>query len=326
MPASVTIIAVPASAAPGSLTWPAWRALRTSLVFVPEASPWRQVLLEAGVPVEVVPDHDPRRAVDVLFEAVARTSALVWFDDGSAQAREVGEALEVRCGDDATAPVRIMGAQTTPGASVAELVAVMDRLRSPGGCPWDAAQTHESLLKHLLEEAYEVVDAVRAGDAEHLREELGDLLLQIVFHARIAQESAHGSFTIDDVATGITDKLVRRHPHVFGDEQVDDAAAVEARWEAAKRIEKGRGSVLDGVAWAQPALLLAQTLLRKAGPLGADAAEAVSGDPALQPLARELWDVVGRASTAGVDAEEALRAAAARFDAEVRGREPVGGT
>lgn len=144
-----------------------------------------------------------------------------------------------------------------PGASLLELVAVMDRLRSPGGCPWDARQTHVSLVEYLVEEAYETVEAIEASDDAGLREELGDLLLQVVFHARIAQERGDDGWDIDDVARGIIDKLIRRHPHVFADVEADTAEQVEANWHALKAQEKGRSSVTDGVPEQLPALLRA---------------------------------------------------------------------
>jgi XTP/dITP diphosphohydrolase len=147
--------------------------------------------------------------------------------------------------------------------SLRELVTVMDRLRSPGGCPWDAQQTHESLVPYLLEETYETLEAIETDDLESLREELGDLLLQVVFHARIAAERDDG-FTIDDVAAEIAAKLIRRHPHVFGDAQVDSAADVDAVWFAQKAAEKGRTSVTDGVPLALPALALAAKLRHRA--------------------------------------------------------------
>ena len=125
------------------------------------------------------------------------------------------------------------------GSHFPELVAVLDRLRSPGGCPWDAAQTNQSLVEYLIEEAYESVEAIDSNDSEAMREELGDLLLQVVFHARISQEQDNG-WDIDSVIDGITDKLVRRHPHVFGDEQVDSAADVELSWHERKAKEKKR--------------------------------------------------------------------------------------
>src|SRR5690349_18866983 len=124
-------------------------------------------------------------------------------------------------------------------------VEVMDRLRSPGGCPWDAAQTHESLTRYLLEEAYEVIEAIENGDLTLLREELGDLLLQVLFHARIAQEGPDG-FTIEDVAGDLVEKLVRRHPHVFGDVEAGSAQELNDAWERHKIAEKSRTSAIDG--------------------------------------------------------------------------------
>ncbi|MFL6139381.1 MAG: nucleoside triphosphate pyrophosphohydrolase [Frankiaceae bacterium] len=153
------------------------------------------------------------------------------------------------------------------GARLLDAVAVMDRLRSPGGCPWDAEQTHASLARYLLEEAYEAYEAIEDGDAPALRDELGDVLLQVLFHARVAQERdpAEGGFTIDDVAGGLVDKLVRRHPHVFGDVSVAGADDVQRNWDELKAAEKAAGaSVTSGVALGQPALALAGKLQRRA--------------------------------------------------------------
>jgi XTP/dITP diphosphohydrolase len=149
----------------------------------------------------------------------------------------------------------LVGSYDVPGSRLLDLVAVMDRLRSPGGCPWDAQQTHESLVPYLLEEAHEAVEAIESGDRAHMAEELGDLLLQVVFHARVAQEHPDAPFGIDDVAGGIVEKLVRRHPHVFADVDADTAAEVSANWEQIKAEEKsGRTSVLDGIPAGLPAL------------------------------------------------------------------------
>lgn len=188
-----------------------------------------------------------------------------------------------------------------PGARLLDVVAVMDRLRSPGGCPWDARQTHQSLMPYLLEEAYEVYDALERGDVEHLREELGDLLLQVVFHARIASESGWG---IDEVAGDLVDKLVRRHPHVFEGASADD---LEGSWEALKAAEKGRISVTEGVPLGQPALSLAAKLQRRATRIGAPVP---AGDAS---LGGALWDVVARCQAEGVDPEAALREVARGF-------------
>ncbi|HUR14638.1 MAG TPA: MazG family protein [Mycobacteriales bacterium] len=197
-----------------------------------------------------------------------------------------------------------------PGERLLDVVAVMDRLRSPGGCPWDAQQTHASLMPYLLEEAYETYDALESGDLDHLREELGDLLLQIVFHARISGESGWG---IDDVAGDLVDKLVRRHPHVFAGAPADD---LEGSWEALKAAEKGRVSITEGVPLGQPALALSAKLQRRAARLGAPVPPGTAISPADEPEARlgaELWDVVSRCGEAGVDPEVALRGVARAY-------------
>ncbi|NQX02542.1 nucleoside triphosphate pyrophosphohydrolase [bacterium] len=157
-----------------------------------------------------------------------------------------------------------------PGQQLARLRAIMHRLRAPGGCPWDAEQTHESLVPNLIEEAYETVDTIQRGDHEHLKEELGDLLLQVVFHSELASEA--GRFTLDDVARGISEKLVRRHPHVFGDSQVATTDGVLQQWDEIKRAEKGDGekSYLHGVGKGLPALIRASKLQKKAAKVGFD--------------------------------------------------------
>jgi tetrapyrrole methylase family protein/MazG family protein len=151
-----------------------------------------------------------------------------------------------------------------------QLIAIMKRLRGPGGCPWDAEQTHESLTRYLLEETYEVIEAIDAKTPEHIKEELGDLLLQPVFHAAIAEEA--GTFTMNDIITTLCDKLVRRHPHVFGDLQIADSAAQIENWEQIKKTEKGteRASALSGVPPHLPALLKAQKITEKAARVGFD--------------------------------------------------------
>lgn len=220
-----------------------------------------------------------------------------------------------------------MAEQTGPARNadaLRRLVAVMDRLRSPGGCPWDAQQTHASLLPYLLEETYEVIESVETGDQLGLKEELGDLLLQVVFHARIAAESPDG-FDIDDVAAGITDKLIRRHPHVFADAPVPDGQAADAVWFELKRAEKNRTSVTEGVPLALPALTLATKLRHRAhaggdtdepaGPLAHtiadDALECLGGDAAA--LGELLMALVVIADERGWDAEALGRAAARQY-------------
>lgn len=157
-----------------------------------------------------------------------------------------------------------------PGLQVERLRRIMHRLRAPGGCPWDAEQTHESLLSNLIEETYETVDAIRSGDLSHMCEELGDLLLQVVFHSELAEEAGH--FNLDDVARGISDKLVRRHPHVFSTSEAATTDAVLTQWDAIKRSEKGDEAkpYLHGVGKGLPALPRAAKLQKKAAKVGFD--------------------------------------------------------
>lgn len=153
---------------------------------------------------------------------------------------------------------------------LSRLRAIMHRLRAPGGCPWDAEQTHESLLPNLIEEAYETVDTIRRGDWEHLKEELGDLLLQVVFHSELAEEA--GRYSFDDVARGVSEKLVRRHPHVYGDRVIGNSEGVLTQWEAIKRQEKGDEDqpYLHNTGKGLPAMLRAFKLQKKAAKVGFD--------------------------------------------------------
>lgn len=165
---------------------------------------------------------------------------------------------------------------TEPARQMERLRAIMYRLRAPGGCPWDAEQTHESIVSNLIEEAYETVDTIKRGDVEHMKEELGDLLLQVVFHSEIAEGNGH--FTFDDVAEGISEKLVRRHPHVYGANKVDGSDGVLNQWEEIKRQEKGVEDrpYLHGVGDGLPGLLKAYKLQKKAAKVGFDWPDHVS--------------------------------------------------
>jgi len=215
-----------------------------------------------------------------------------------------------------------------PGAALLRLVAVMDTLRV--SCPWDARQTHESLAPHLLEECYEALDALESGDPAALRDELGDVLLQVVFHARIAAEAADGTgYTIDDVAEGIVAKLIRRHPHVFADVTVSGPEEVKRNWDAIKAAERAEAggapvSALDTVPLGQPALLLAAQLQRRAERAGvpADLADPLATGPArgqaVSEIGAELFALVARAREAGLDPELELRAAARAYRDRVR--------
>jgi XTP/dITP diphosphohydrolase len=208
---------------------------------------------------------------------------------------------------------------------VEQLVQVMDQLRSPGGCPWDAEQTHESLARYLLEETYEALEAMDQGDLGSLREELGDLLLQVVFHARIAQET-DSTFSLDAIAQGVVDKLVRRHPHVFTDLVVSSNEELEANWAKIKEEEKQRESVTDGVPQAMPALQLATQLIyraRKSGVVAGDSEtkeslREVIGEVSQEQIAALLVATVELAREADIDAESVLRAEMMRYRSKVR--------
>ncbi len=210
--------------------------------------------------------------------------------------------------------------RTAVGHRVLDLVEVMDTLRRE--CPWDAEQTHESLARYLLEESYEALEAIEDGDPQALREELGDVLLQVVFHSRLAQERGDAGFTVDDVAGAITDKLVRRHPHVFGDTAVEGTADVRANWEsikAAERAEKGEQepSVLEGVPFGQPAALLSYELQKRAARNGVP--EDLITDDGRD--GGELFAAIDAERRRAADPEMDLRAAARRFDQRVRAAE-----
>ncbi|MCR8669823.1 YabN family protein [Agrococcus sp. HG114] len=203
-----------------------------------------------------------------------------------------------------------------------ELVTVMARLRGPGGCPWDGEQTHASLAPYALEEAHELVEAIEAGDHAHLREELGDVLLQVVFHADIAR--AEGRFDLDDVASALVEKLRRRHPHVFADVAVGGVDDVVANWDAIKRAEKPeRGSALDGVPASLPALARAQKVLRRAERAGLAVADAPAPETE-DELGRALLALVRDATVRGLDAERALRTATRDLEHRLRAHEPPG--
>ncbi|WP_369974524.1 MazG family protein [Nocardiopsis sp. FIRDI 009] len=220
--------------------------------------------------------------------------------------------------------------RAVPGHRLPRLVEVMATLRRE--CPWDRGQTHESLAKYLIQEAYETLEIIEEGDPSLLPEELGDVLLQVVFHAAIAAERPEedpAHFTVDDVADAIIDKMTRRHPHVFGGVEVSGADEVKSNWEAIKAAERrekararghdGEGSVLDGVPFAQPAVLLAEELQRRAVRNGVPA-DLVADDGG---AGGGLFAAVAAERERGRDAEGDLRAAARRFDARVRAAEAL---
>ncbi|MEX0791090.1 MAG: MazG family protein [Actinomycetota bacterium] len=201
------------------------------------------------------------------------------------------------------------------GPAFERLVSIMARLRAPGGCPWDAEQTHRSLAVHLLEEAHETLDAIDSGSMVDLEEELGDLLLQVVFHAEIAAET--GGFEIGDVVDGLVKKLVDRHPHVFGEVQVRGSADVVANWETLKKAQKGRTTLDAGLPKGLPALIYAHKVLRRVSGVGhefvasperlAKLSGALAGGITEETIGDLLMEVVALAGTAGIDPEGALR-------------------
>ncbi|WP_313716096.1 MazG family protein [Arsenicicoccus bolidensis] len=207
-----------------------------------------------------------------------------------------------------------------PGERLLDLVAVMDRLRSPGGCPWDAEQTHESLAPYAVEEAHELADAIASGDREHLVEELGDVLLQVAFHARVGQEHATEPFDVDDVADAIITKLQRRHPHVFADAVVSGAADVEVSWEAIKALEKpDRTGLLDGIPASLPALALAAKTASRLERTGRGELLAAAAAPQPDDVGAALLALVLDARGRGIDAEQALRGTVLRLAATADG-------
>jgi len=201
----------------------------------------------------------------------------------------------------------------------------MDKLRSPGGCPWDAEQDHLTLLKFLLEESYEFIEAVEENDRDAMQEELGDLLLQVYFHSRMAEEDNEQPFDIEDVARGVADKLIRRHPHVFSDDVVGSSGEVLENWEAQKAVEKGRTSSIDGVPLAQPALTLASKLLYRASKSNYKL-------PIVEPVklpdgidqdqfGELLLGLISQAVEKGLDPEAALRGAAKSLITQIKTHE-----
>ena len=314
----------------GLLSAAAWRALfeaddifagdlRTDLVAAVRA---------AGLEVS---DGASSAAPDLLGRA--GSASVVWL--GGENDDELVDSLAasvVRRADTASTGPEIeivLGSYDRPGARLLDLVTVMDRLRR--SCPWDREQTHRSLVRYLVEETYETVEAIESGDLDHLREELGDLLLQVVFHARMAEESPERPFDIDDVAAAIVEKLVRRHPHVFSPEASggrDTAAAVQVGWDDIKATEKARESAMDGIPPGLPALSLADKVIGRASRLADDEPSPPSAPPppgydawSAEAVGEALLAVVVAAQEHGLDAEQALRDRVRAEMQRVRSRE-----
>jgi XTP/dITP diphosphohydrolase len=362
---SVVLLRTSARVATGLLSWPAWRALRAAdQVFAAPGHPLLPYLADAGVDVVSLDPLDAATdRVATLLDAASEGKLVVWIGapdsalapSGEAEAeerlaRELGQRVLARL-DSASADVApeievLPGSYDLPGATLLDLVAVMNRLRGVDGCPWDRQQTHASLVPHLLEEAYETVEAVEEGDPEQpgqwrdaLREELGDVLLQVAFHARIASENTVEPFDIDDVANGIVSKLIHRHPHVFARTEGGEAATAQSvldDWERRKAVEKGRTSAVDGVPLAQPALALAAKLVDRAvrndlssvvpavsdsASSSGDQTSAIVGPSSEAELGALLLNAVAAARRAGLDPERALRAAARGLRDDIKAAE-----
>lgn len=286
-PATVLCLLTAAGTPGGLLSRAAWQMLqdpRARVLAPADQAATASALVDQGIDVRSV---DAAEAAPVLIETARdRDAQVVWLagahldESLGEQLRQAGLAVEV-----------LQGSWDAPGSAVLEAVAVMDRLRSPGGCPWDAQQTHDSLRPYLIEEAFEADEAIADGDPEHLREELGDVLFQVIFHARLAQESADAPFDLDDIARTLVEKLRRRHPHVFAGDEVTDATEVERRWELIKAQEKSDRDPTDLLAGIPAGLPLPLVIakvrarLRRAG--RADAYDAPLADLEAAALAEQ---------------------------------------
>ncbi|MFE9137177.1 nucleoside triphosphate pyrophosphohydrolase [Streptomyces sp. NPDC007355] len=314
-PGRIVLLTVSHRVAPGLLSWPAWQALRgADRVLCPdEHHPQLPYLREAGVTVEHL-----RPTAEELVEACAGDRTVLLLPSGEGD-RALTDGLARLAGSGRlTMPdlELLPGSYDLPGARLLDLVQIMDRIRRE--CPWSSRQTHRGLAKYAIEEAYELVEAIEDGDRRELREELGDVLLQVVFHARIAEEDPEEPFSVDDVAGTLVEKLILRHPHVFGDETAETPEDVRAHWLRTKAIEKQRESVTDGVPLGQPGLALATKLASRVRTAGLDVPL-----PKGEGIGYELLALAARAETEGVDPEAALRAAARAYRDAIRTTEGV---
>ncbi|MER5416447.1 nucleoside triphosphate pyrophosphohydrolase [Streptomyces virginiae] len=308
--------------APGVLSWPAWQTLHAAdrVLCADPGHPQLPYLREAGI--EVAFESPDAHA---LVEACAGGRTVVVLPGGEGDQRLTdGLARLAGSGRVSMPDLELLpGSYDLPGARLLDLVQVMDRVRRE--CPWTSRQTHRGLAKYAIEEAYELVEAIEDGDREELREELGDVLLQVVFHARIAEEAggdgeddegADEAFSIDDVAGALVTKLIHRHPHVFGDAKAETPEDVSAHWQRTKAVEKRRASVTDGIPVGQPGLALAAKLAGRAR-TGGVAVELPRGEG----IGYELLELAARAEAAGIDPETALRAAARAYRDAIRAAE-----
>jgi XTP/dITP diphosphohydrolase len=300
--------------APGLLSWPAWQTLHAADRVLCADPAHRQLayLREAGVTVE----HAAPAAEELVEYCAAGGRTVVVLASGEGETALTDGLARLGGSGRLTMPdlELLPGAYDLPGARLLDLVEVMDRIRRE--CPWSSRQTHEGLAKYGIEEAYELVEAIEDGDRDELREELGDVLLQVVFHARIAEEHADEPFSVDDVAGTIVEKLIHRHPHVFGEETASTPEEVKAHWLRTKAVEKQRASVTDGVPLGQPGLALAAKLASRVRTAGLDVEL-----PAGAGVGYELLALAVRAEADGVDPEAALRAAARAYRDAIRAAE-----
>ncbi|MGV9313317.1 nucleoside triphosphate pyrophosphohydrolase [Streptomyces sp. NPDC003691] len=301
--------------APGLLSWPAWGVLREAgrVLCADPGHPQLPYLREAGVEVGIA---DPDAPALVALCAGGTTVVVLVSGEGD-RALTDGLARLAGSGRGGMPDLELLpGSYDLPGARLLDLVQVMDRIRVE--CPWSSVPTHRDLAKYAIEEAYELVEAIEGGDRDELREELGDVLLQVVFHARIAEEDPAEPFSVDDVAATIVAKLVHRHPHVFGDEEAETPEDVRRIWLRTKAEEKHRGSVTDGIPLGQPGLALAAKLASRVRVAGLDVPL-----PRGEGVGYELLALAVAAEAEGVDPEAALRAAARTYHTTIRTRESL---
>ncbi|WP_149179902.1 nucleoside triphosphate pyrophosphohydrolase [Streptomyces sp. TRM49041] len=291
--------------APGVLSWPAWQTLHAAdEVLCPDPDhPQLPYVQETGVPVRTAAP-----TAQDLVDACAggRTVVVIATGEGDRPLTD-GLARLAGSGRVAMPDLELLpGSYDLPGARLLDLVEVMDRIRRE--CPWSSQQTHRGLAKYAIEEAYELVEAIEDGDRDELREELGDVLLQVVFHARIAEEAEEEPFSLDDVAGGLVEKLIHRHPHVFGDEAAETPEEVKEHWLRTKAAEKRRASVTDGIPLGQPGLALAAKLASRVRHAGLEV-----DIPSGEGIGYALLTMAVLAEADGVDPEAALRAAARAY-------------
>lgn len=313
-PGRIILLTTSHRVAPGLLSWPAWQALHAAdqVLCADGTHPQLPYLREAGI---TVAEASP--AAEELVDACAggRTVVVVATGEGEPVLTD-GLARLAGTGRIAMPELELLPASyDLPGARLLDLVQVMDRIRAE--CPWSSRQTHKGLAKYGIEEAYELVEAIEEGDRDELREELGDVLLQVVFHARIAEEArpeeGETPFSIDDVAGGIVAKLIHRHPHVFGDATATTPEEVKEHWLRTKAVEKQRSSITEGIPLGQPGLALAAKLASRARTADLDIPL-----PPVEGIGYDLLALAVRAESEGVDPEAALRAAARAYRDAIR--------